>query len=98
MTRTDEQATILNKIQRASEQLRTDAAYLRDRLDKVTANLDGGNHVNSLGELQQTGVEFDRNCALREAFIELAIGALDCDKDDIERASMGRGTYFATAK
>ena len=94
MTRTYGQARLLNKLQRTSDSLRADAAYLKNALDRVVTHLDEGDSVNSLGELQSTGVNFDRLCGLREAFIELA-SELECSKDDIAEASKGTGTYFS---
>jgi hypothetical protein len=49
---------------RVSEQLVRKAKWLRDDMDRLIAQVEAGGSVNSLGEVQGSGSEVDRLCAL----------------------------------
>jgi hypothetical protein len=51
----------------AEDKLRDLAVTLQRRLTQTVERLDGGQHVNELGELQGASIEFDSLCRLRQA-------------------------------
>ncbi len=52
------------------QELRSDALNLERRIKGVLYKLDRDFHINSLGELQRTADDFDRNCARRQWIVE----------------------------
>jgi hypothetical protein len=87
------QAHCLNAVQRASENIRSECARVTSIAEQTVQHIDEGYHVNSLGVLQSTGRDLDRECGLRQAMVDAAKAA-DADADMIELASKGLGTFF----
>ena len=54
----------------AEERLMDLADTIERRLDTVRNRIAEGHHVNSLGELQSAGLNFDQQCSVRQALVE----------------------------
>jgi hypothetical protein len=65
----------LGEVATHSEALMKVACRVEELGQRVRSYLDERRHVNSLGELQGTALDFDRLCALRESAIESYVRA-----------------------
>lgn len=82
---TEAQAFALRNVVSYSMDIVDEARRVVERAERATRAVQNGLHVNSHGELQQSAVDFDRACALREAALDTCV-MLGCDPQDIEDA------------
>jgi hypothetical protein len=96
-TETAVQAHALNRLNAVSGDLLSGAADLIRTLEQAQLKVENGQHLLSSGELQSSGVTFDRNCAIRAERVETVV-RLGCLQEHVEIAAKGeRKTWFVSA-
>lgn len=62
--------TAVDAIVRADDTILDLGTQITDRIDRTAVKIANRHHINNLGELQRTPVEYDQACAARQTAIE----------------------------